>query len=146
MGRTFGPPHDRSRNQLILEEVLAQLPSFTRPNEIHDPGFQWAADGSRVWEDDLRAEMLHDANPQSAAFDRATVGRRFDVLLERAGRHAGQKVGRSPYLQAVHLSAPDLPLGALVRVVATAAGANSLAASRLDRPDRGPLQAMEAVA
>jgi hypothetical protein len=60
VGRTFGPPHDRQRNEMLLERILAELPNFTRPNEIHDPGFQWAADGSRDWEDELRAEMLHD--------------------------------------------------------------------------------------
>ena len=60
VGRTFGPPHDRRRNETILTRVLAELPNFTRPNEIRDPGFQWAPDGSRAWEDELRAEMLHD--------------------------------------------------------------------------------------
>jgi hypothetical protein len=60
VGRTFGPPHDRRRNETILARVLAELPQFTRPNEIHDPGFQWAPDGSRAWEDELRAEMLQD--------------------------------------------------------------------------------------
>jgi hypothetical protein len=60
VGRTFGPPHDRGRNETVLARVLAEIPSFTRPNEIRDPGFQWAPDGSRSWEDELRAEILHD--------------------------------------------------------------------------------------
>jgi hypothetical protein len=60
VGRAFGPPHDRGRNETVLARVLAELPNFTRPGEIHDCGLQWAADGNRVWEDELRAEMLHD--------------------------------------------------------------------------------------
>jgi len=60
VGRTFGPPHDRGRNEAVLTQVLAELPNFTQAGEIRDPGFQWALDGSRAWEDELRAEMLHN--------------------------------------------------------------------------------------
>lgn len=59
VGRTFGPPHDRRRNETILQGILAELPKFTGPNQIRDAGFQWAPDGSRTWEAELRAEMLH---------------------------------------------------------------------------------------
>ena len=60
VGRTFGPPHDRERNEAVLARVLAELPNFTQPGEIRDPGFEWAPNGSREWESELRAEMLHD--------------------------------------------------------------------------------------
>ncbi len=60
VGRTFGPPHDRRRNETILQGILAELAHFTGPNQIRDAGFQWLADGSRAWEAELRAEMLHD--------------------------------------------------------------------------------------
>ena len=59
VGRTFGPPDDRQRNETVLTQVLAELPKFTRPCEIRDPGLRWSADGSRAWEEELRAEMLH---------------------------------------------------------------------------------------
>src|SRR5262249_32075345 len=39
---------------------------------------------------------------QQRAFNRACVGRVLPVLFERPGRHPGQLVGRSPYLQSVH--------------------------------------------
>ena len=61
VGRTFGPPHDRIRNEAVLVRALAELPKFTRANEIHNPGFQWSADGSRAWEEELRAEMRNEA-------------------------------------------------------------------------------------
>jgi hypothetical protein len=60
VGRTFGPPHDRARNEAVLTRILAELGNFAGPGEIRDPGFQWHADGSRSWEDELRAEMLQD--------------------------------------------------------------------------------------
>jgi hypothetical protein len=60
VGRTFGPPHDRQRNEAVLTRALAELAHFTRPSEIRNPGFQWSPDASRAWEDELRAEMLHD--------------------------------------------------------------------------------------
>ena len=44
----------------MLARVLAELPNFTQPGEIRDPGFDWAPNGSRAWESELRAEMLHD--------------------------------------------------------------------------------------
>ena len=60
VGRTFGRPHDRACNETVLERALAELPKFTRMGEIRDPGCQWSEDGSRAWEVELRAEMLHD--------------------------------------------------------------------------------------
>src|SRR5215470_12743154 len=40
---------------------------------------------------------------QQTAFNMACVGRLMPVLFERAGRRSGQIIGRSPYLQAVHV-------------------------------------------
>jgi tRNA-2-methylthio-N6-dimethylallyladenosine synthase len=63
---------------------------------------------------------------QQAEFQAACVGRALPVLIEKPGRHAGQMVGRSPYLQAVHLAC-DLDLtGRIADVAITGAGPNSL--------------------
>ena len=59
----------------------------------------------------------------------ATVGRTLPVLLERPGRHPGQLVGRTPYLQPVHVAAPDAAPGDLIEVLITASHAHSLAAA-----------------
>ena len=58
MGRTFGPPHDRTRNETVLTRALTELKNFTTPGEIRDLHLDWTGDGSRAWEDELRAEML----------------------------------------------------------------------------------------
>jgi tRNA-2-methylthio-N6-dimethylallyladenosine synthase len=65
---------------------------------------------------------------QNRAFQEATVGRTLPVLLERPGRHEGQLVGRSPYLQAVHVNVPGAGPGDLIDVRITASHAHSLAA------------------
>ncbi len=63
---------------------------------------------------------------QQAAFNRASIGRRMDVLFERPGRRAGQAVGRSPYNQAVHVNAPESLIGAIRTVEVVGAQAHSL--------------------
>jgi tRNA-2-methylthio-N6-dimethylallyladenosine synthase len=70
---------------------------------------------------------------QTQAFNRSMVGRVLPVLFERPGRHAGQLVGRSPYLQGVHAAAPVSMLGTVADVAIEEVHANSLA-GRLSGP------------
>ena len=60
-------------------------------------------------------------------FAERCVGQVLPVLLERSGRKPGQMVGRSPYLQPVHLPAPDTLRGEVIPVIIERADANSLA-------------------
>jgi tRNA-2-methylthio-N6-dimethylallyladenosine synthase len=60
------------------------------------------------------------------AFNRATVGRRLEVLFEKPGRREGQVVGRSPYMQAVFAEGPKSLIGALAHVEILAAEPHSL--------------------
>jgi tRNA-2-methylthio-N6-dimethylallyladenosine synthase len=69
--------------------------------------------------------LLHG---QQTAFNTACVGRELPVLLEKTGRRPGQVVGRSPYLQAVHLPGDGLKIGDIVRARIEAVGTNSLSA------------------
>jgi tRNA-2-methylthio-N6-dimethylallyladenosine synthase len=64
---------------------------------------------------------------QQSAFNRACIGRVLPVLFEKSGRHQGQLVGRSPYLQSVHAVANAALVGAIVPILISGAGANSLA-------------------
>jgi tRNA-2-methylthio-N6-dimethylallyladenosine synthase len=64
---------------------------------------------------------------QQRAFNAAQAGRELPVLFEKRGRHAGQLIGRSPYLQAVHATAPDHLVGQIVPVWIEDASRNSLA-------------------
>ena len=64
---------------------------------------------------------------QQAGFNAAQVGRVLPVLIEKAGRHAGQVAGRSPYLQAVHCAGDANLIGRIVPVRIVEAGRMSLA-------------------
>ncbi|MEE9317626.1 MAG: radical SAM protein, partial [Rhodospirillales bacterium] len=93
------------------------------------PGTPAAALGDQV-PDAVKGErlsLLQDLlNAQQLAFNRSCVGRVMPVLLDRAGREPGQLVGRSPYMQAVHVEAPPKTLGEIVPLSISAAHANSL--------------------
>jgi len=94
------------------------------------PGTPAAARGEQV-PDDVKSERLARLqarlNAQQLAFNRASVGRVMEVLMERPGRHAGQLIGRSPFMQAVHAEASLAALGSIARFRITAVHPNSLA-------------------
>ena len=68
---------------------------------------------------------------QQYAFNRATVGRTCDVLIERDGKRPGQKLGKSPWLQSVLLDGGTM--GELAEVEIVSAGPASLAGARTGR-------------
>ncbi|RUN75627.1 tRNA (N6-isopentenyl adenosine(37)-C2)-methylthiotransferase MiaB [Sphingomonas sp. TF3] len=79
---------------------------------------------------DERLQRLQAAlNRDQAAFNAATVGRTCQVLLERPGKLPGQLIGKSPWLQSVHLVS-DAAIGDLVEVTLAEAGANSMLGTR----------------
>jgi tRNA-2-methylthio-N6-dimethylallyladenosine synthase len=63
---------------------------------------------------------------QRQAFNRACVGRRFEVLFDKPGRREGQAIGRSPYMQSVLVEGPLSLIGAMAEVEIVAVGQNSL--------------------
>ena len=76
---------------------------------------------------DERLQRLIEAiNRNQLLFNRASVGRTCDVLVERRGRHPGQWLGKSPWLQSVHFEA-DCAVGDMVRVELNEAGPHSMA-------------------
>ncbi len=93
------------------------------------PGTPAATMGAQVPEAVSR-ERLHRLQAllleQQVAFNAAQAGRVLPVLFEKPGRHDGQAIGRSPYLQSVHVEdARDL-IGRIVDVEITAGQQNSL--------------------
>jgi tRNA-2-methylthio-N6-dimethylallyladenosine synthase len=70
---------------------------------------------------------------QQRAFNAAQVGRVLPILVSGNGRRAGQKHGRSPYLQAVHFDDARARPGDIVPVQILSASQNSLAGARLER-------------
>ena len=63
---------------------------------------------------------------QQTAFNVAMAGRTMDVLFEKKGRQPGQAIGRSPWLQSVHVDDADHLIGRIVRVEIEHGQQNSL--------------------
>jgi tRNA-2-methylthio-N6-dimethylallyladenosine synthase len=81
---------------------------------------------------DERLQRLQAAiNRDQLAFNRATVGRRCAVLVERRGKLSGQWLGKSPWLQSVHFFG-EAAIGDLAGVELGEAGPNSLSARLLE--------------
>ena len=80
---------------------------------------------------DDRLQRLQSAlNRDQLAFNQASVGKTCQVLVERKGKHEGQWLGKSPWLQSVWFaeeSGGAAAIGDLVEVELVEAGPNSLA-------------------
>jgi len=76
--------------------------------------------------DDRLHRLQERINVHQLAFNRSKIGADTQVLIERRGRHDGQMIGRSPWLQSVHVETDAAP-GDIVDVTLVAAGANSMA-------------------
>ena len=76
---------------------------------------------------DERLQSLQSAiNAGQSAFNAASVGKRTEILLERKGKLAGQLIGKSPWLQSVHVISPDAVIGDMMKVDLVSSGPNSL--------------------
>ena len=76
---------------------------------------------------DERLQRLQAAlNRDQLAFNQGSVGKTCEVLVERKGKHPGQWLGKSPWLQSVHFVG-EAEIGQMVTVKLVEAGPNSLA-------------------
>jgi tRNA-2-methylthio-N6-dimethylallyladenosine synthase len=86
-----------------------------------------------VMEDQVPREVMNGRlyrlqeriNAHQLAFNRSKVGCDTQILIERKGKHEGQMVGRSPWLQSVHVDTNARP-GDILDVTLVAAGPNSM--------------------
>jgi tRNA-2-methylthio-N6-dimethylallyladenosine synthase len=77
---------------------------------------------------DARLQELQELlRQQQLAFNQSLVGKRLPVLLDGPGKLAGQLIGRSPYLQPVHVMAEAALIGEIVEAEIVDATRNSLA-------------------
>jgi tRNA-2-methylthio-N6-dimethylallyladenosine synthase len=127
---------DFARTLELVETVgFAQAYSFKYSPRPGTP----AADRADQVPEPVKAERLGALQglleAQQQRFNTACVGREFPLLLERIGRHPGQLVGRSPYLQAVHVATAQhsARIGDIVPVRIDSVGGHSLAAHIMTR-------------
>ena len=84
---------------------------------------------------DARLQALQAAiNVQQHAFNEASVGMTTQILLERRGKLADQFIGKSPWLQSVHVVGDQFAIGDVIDVELAAAGPNSLKGTPLMTP------------
>jgi tRNA-2-methylthio-N6-dimethylallyladenosine synthase len=106
-----------------------------------------AADRDDQVAEDVKAERLTrlqaSIDHHQYDFNVRCVGRELPVLLEKPGRLPGQIVGRSPYLQPVHVMAPTSLIGQIVPIRITDVGSNSLSGAMHPLPRDFPGQAAE---
>src|SRR6478672_1922891 len=86
-----------------------------------------------MMEDQIPREIMDDRlqrlqariDEHQLAFNRSKTGVDTEVLIERKGRHQGQMIGRSPWLQSVHIDTDAKP-GDMLNVTLIEAGARSM--------------------
>jgi len=80
--------------------------------------------------DEVARERLHALQAllteQQVAFNASRAGMTLSVLFERKGRHGAQAIGRSPWLQSVHVEDADHLIGQIVPVEIVSGQQNSL--------------------
>ena len=127
---------------LIADIGFAQSFSFKYSSR---PGTPAAAARKQI-PDDVKAARLERLqarlNEQERGYLRRCVGQELDVLFEKPGRYDGQLIGRSPYLQPVHVAARGRKIGDIARVRIVQAMSHSLRAELVSDAAR----AAEAVA
>ncbi len=121
--------------ELVEQVGYAQAFSFAYSPRLGTP----AADRGDQVDADVSAARLHRLQDvlrrDQLAFNRACVGQRTKVLVERAGKLPGQWLGKSPWLQSVLVDDPSLKPGDLIDVELIEAGPNSMKGQRVGMED-----------
>jgi tRNA-2-methylthio-N6-dimethylallyladenosine synthase len=118
---------------LVAEVGFSGAFSFKYSPRPGTPGAEMAGQIDEAIKSERLQVLQRAIDAAQAEFNRNCLGRRFDVLFERPGRHPGQLVGRSPYLQPVQVSAPQSLIGDIAAVTITAIGSNSLFGALTDQ-------------
>jgi tRNA-2-methylthio-N6-dimethylallyladenosine synthase len=130
--------------RLVDEVAYSGAYSFKYSPRPGTPGATMDDQVAEAVKSERLARLQAAINRHAAAFNARCVGRTFAVLMEKQGRDAGQLVGRSPYLQPVHVEGPDRLIGEMVPVTITGTIANSLFGSLADAPRIGAESLFEA--
>ena len=80
--------------------------------------------------EDRLARLQQRIDRHRLAFNRSKVGESIQILIERAGRRPGQMIGKTPWLQSVHVETDARP-GDMLEVTLQSALPNSLSGAVL---------------
>jgi tRNA-2-methylthio-N6-dimethylallyladenosine synthase len=101
---------------LIEETRYASAFSFKYSRRPGTPASAMPGQVDEAVKDERLARLNALLARQQKAHNDSMVGRILPVLFERPGRHPGQILGRSPYLQAVHVDGPASLIGKIAPV------------------------------
>jgi len=111
---------------LVRQVHYAQAFSFKYSARPGTPAAALPGQVSEPVKEERLARLQDLLNEHQSDFNAAQTGRILPVLFERAGRRPGQVVGRSPYLQPVHIEASERLIGTITPVLITHATRGSL--------------------
>tara|TARA_A100000171_G_scaffold51455_1_gene65806 strand:- start:3152 stop:4552 length:1401 start_codon:yes stop_codon:yes gene_type:complete len=119
--------HDFKETLRLVEDInYAMAYSFAYSKRPGTPG---ALQENQV-SDDVKKERLAELQlllrSQQMAFNESCQGRIMPVLFEKEGRHDGQLIGRTPYLQSLHAKANKRLIGQIIPVKIVSVESNSL--------------------
>ena len=112
--------------KLVNDVSYCQAYSFKYSRRPGTPGSILQGQVSEEVKTERLAELQNILNEQQLNFNRKFIGQKFDVLLERKGKKDNQLVGKSPYMQAVHVLSKDHKIGDMVKTHILTADKNSL--------------------
>ena len=124
--------------KLVAEVGYASAFSFKYSRRPGTPAAAMPGQVDEAVKEDRLARLQALLNDQQAAFNQACVGRALPVLFERPGRKPGQVVGRSPYLQPVHIEGSESLIGEIRSVAIGSAGRGSLTGALVANPRLEP--------
>ncbi len=116
--------------KLVRDVGYAQAFSFKYSPRPGTPGAEMREQVPEAVKDERLQQLQALLMQQQRAFAAGLVGREIDVLIDKPGRNAGQRVGRSPWLQPVIVDETAGEIGDIVTVRITNAGQSSLFAER----------------
>ncbi|MFL2683594.1 MAG: tRNA (N6-isopentenyl adenosine(37)-C2)-methylthiotransferase MiaB [Alphaproteobacteria bacterium] len=111
---------------LVKEVNYCQAYSFKYSRRPGTPGSVLKGQVAENIKDERLSELQNILNEQQLIFNNRFIGKSFDVLLERIGKKDNQLVGKSPYMQAVHVKTKNHKIGDIVKINILRADKNSL--------------------
>jgi tRNA-2-methylthio-N6-dimethylallyladenosine synthase len=116
---------------IVRDVGFAAAYSFAYSSRPGTPAADMADHIEKSVMDERLQRLQAEINTQQMAFNMATIGMRTEILIERPGKLKDQWLGKSPWLQSVHVIDPALSPGTIIPVEVVNAGPNSLAGARL---------------
>jgi tRNA-2-methylthio-N6-dimethylallyladenosine synthase len=116
---------------LVRDVGYAQAFSFKYSPRPGTPGAEMKDHVPETRKDERLQRLQALLAEQQHAFTQSRVGMRFDVLIDKPGRRAGQKAGRSPWLQPVIVDERAGEIGDIIPVRITRTEASTLFAETL---------------